>query len=331
MSSVAAPRLPGQLPPILGVRSPGSLGVTRYVDRLADLLAAIGVDYRPSEGSVPGLGAHLHFANSSRRVLWNLIDARPSIVTIHDVLPRTKALASGYRRLVYPLLRRSAAATVVHSEFAADMLRRLGASPRRLHVIPHPASSFVSVDQQLARRALGWEGSSPLFVLPGVLKTAKLVAETLDAAAPLLERKALRLALVGTVVDRELVAHARSLGALILASPSGEAYEQAIVAADCVLVLRNASVGETNGPLMDALGAGRAVLATATGSIPELAEAAALYCHPDVRGIRSGLTILCDPGERGSRAEVARRRAEVFAGDVVATAHAELFREAFDG
>jgi glycosyltransferase involved in cell wall biosynthesis len=164
-----------------------------------------------------------------------------------------------------------------------------------------------------------------------VLKTAKLVAETLDAAAPLLERKALRLALVGTVVDRELVAHARSLGALILASPSGEAYEQAIVAADCVLVLRNASVGETNGPLMDALGAGRAVLATATGSIPELAEAAALYCDPDVRGIRSGLTILCDPGERGSRAEVARRRAEVFAGDVVATAHAELFREAFDG
>lgn len=82
---------------------------------------------------------------------------------------------------------------------------------------------------------------------------------------------------------------------------------------------------------MDALGAGRAVLATATGSIPELAEAAALYCDPDVRGIRSGLTILCDPGERGSRAEVARRRAEVFAGDVVATAHAELFREAFDG
>lgn len=328
--SFAASRLPAALPAMAAVRSPSSVGVARYVDRLAELLGAIGVDYRPSEGPVPGLGTHLHFANSSRRVLWNVVDARPSIVTVHDVLPRTIVLTPWYRRLVYPLLRR-ASATIVPSEFAADLLRRLGARPRRLEVIPHPAASFVSLDQRAARRALGWEGGRPLFVLPGVLKAAKLVSETLDAAVPLLERRALRLALVGTAVDRELLVRARSLGALVLASPSRESYEQAIVAADCVLVLRDASVGETNGPLMDALGAGRSVLATATGSIPELADAAALYCLPTVTGIRSGLTTLCDHDERAGRAEIARRRADLFSGDAIAAAHVELFREAFDG
>lgn len=318
------------LPAIVGVRSPRSVGVARYVDRLAELLAAAGVDYHPSDAPVRGFGTHLHFANSSRRVLWNVVAARPAIVTVHDVLPRTTALTALYRCAPYPLLRR-ASATIVHSAFAADLLRSSGAHPRRLEVIPHPASSFSSLDQSAARQALGWDRGRPLFVLPGVLKAAKLVAETLEAAAPLLRRGALDLALVGTAVDQELVSRARSLGVLTLASPSREAYEQAIVAADCVLVLRDASVGETNGPLMDALGAGRPVLATATGSIPELAEGAALYCSSSAAGIRAGLAALCDRDERALRAETARRRAPLFDGGVVAAAHLELYRDVFGG
>jgi glycosyltransferase involved in cell wall biosynthesis len=315
---------------VTGVRSARSVGVVRYVDRLTELLAAAGVDYVPSEALVPGLSTHLHFANSSRRVLRDAATTRPTIVTVHDVLPRTSALTIFYRRLAYPLLR-SAAATIVHSAFAADLLRSLGARPRRLEVIPHPASSFSSRDKGAARRDLGWESGCPVFVLPGVLKAAKLVAPALEAAAPLLASGALRLALVGTAVDQELVSRARSLGALILESPSQEDYERAIVAADCVLVLRDDSVGETNGPLMDALGAGRPVLATATGSIPELADAAALYCLPTVTDIRAGLVTLGNPDERARYAETARRRAQLFDGRSVAATHLDLFREVFDG
>jgi glycosyltransferase involved in cell wall biosynthesis len=315
---------------ITGVRSARSVGVVRYVDHLSELLAATGVDYVSSEAPVPGLGTHLHFANSSRSVLWDVATRHSTIVTVHDVLPRTGALTIFYRRLAYPLLRR-AAATIVHSAFAADLLRSLGARPRRLEMIPHPASSFSSFDRSAARRALGWESECPLFVLPGVLKAAKLVAPALEAAAPLLASGELRLALVGTAVDQELVSRARSLGALILESPGREDYERAIVAADCVLVLRDGSVGETNGPLMDALGAGRPVLATATGSTPELAKAAALYCLPTTTAIRAGLVALCDADERARHAEAARRRAQLFDGRSVAAAHLDLFREVFDG
>jgi glycosyltransferase involved in cell wall biosynthesis len=313
-----------------GVRSPRSLGVARYVDHLAELLAAAGVDYLPSDVPVPGLGTHLHFANSSRRVLWNVVAPRRSIITVHDVLPRTTALTTFYRRVVYPLLQR-ASVTIVHSAFAADLLRSFGARPQRLEVIPHPIPTFASLDQEAARRALGWKSGRPLFAVPGVLKAAKFVAEIVEAAAPMLERGELDLALIGTAVDHQLVNRAHSLGALILSSPSRELYEQAIVAADCVLVLRDRSVGETNGPLMDALGAGCPVLATATGSIPEVAARAAYYCRPTVTGIRAGLATLCDHDERAQRAETACRRADLFDGRLVAAAHVELFRQAFDG
>lgn len=316
--------------PMAGIRSPRSVGVTRYVDRLAELLAAIGLEYVPSDKPRRGFASHLHFANSSRRALLDVMTVQPAVVTVHDVLPRTDALIAWYRRIAYPLLRR-ASATVVHSEFAADLLRRLGARPKRLEVIPHPVSNFGQLDQDAARRKLGWETGLPLFVLPGVLKAAKLVVETLEAAAPLLERRALGLALVGTATDRTLVARARALGAIVVESPRREQYEQAIVAADCVLVLRNASVGESNGPLLDALGAERPILATAIGSIPELAGDSAVYCVPTVTGIRRGLESLCDQQERAGRERLAQQRARLFDGTGAARAHLELFRETLGG
>ena len=82
----------------------------------------------------------------------------------------------------------------------------------------------------------------------------------------------------------------------MLPGPDDADYERAIVAADCVLCLRSGSVGETNGPLLDALGAGRAVLATKTGSIPEVAGDAVDYCDGTEAGICAGLTALADPG-----------------------------------
>lgn len=318
------------LPPIGAVRSPRSVGVVWYVDRLTGFLSELGVDYRPCERPLRGFPAHLHLANSSRRVIWNTATAPSPIVTVHDVVPRTRALLPWYRRFVYPLLRR-ATVTIVHSRFAADLLRRAGGEQRRVEVIPHPAPIFASVDRRTARRALGWEDDAPLFVLPGVLKPSKLVAEVLDAAAPLLERRRLRLALVGSVADQNLATRARSCGLDLLVSPSRAAYEQAIVAADCVLVLRDRSVGETNGPLLDALAAGRAVLATAVGSIPELAGDAALYCGLSTAEIRASLEILCDPDELALRAENARTRARTFSGRAVAVAHERLFREVLDG
>jgi len=316
--------------PIAGVRADASLGVATYVDELARALALLGVDYRPAARPLPDRAAHFHLVNSSRAPLWRApLRAEPFALTIHDVLPRARALRPAYR-IALPLLARRAAVTVVHSRFAAGLLARAGVVPRRLEVVPHATPTFEPVERSAARRALGWPADRPVLVLPGVLKPAKLVREALAAAAPLSRAGRLALVLVGPARLPRLEAQARAAGASVLAAPSTQEYRRAVAASDGVLVLRARSVGETNGPLLDALAAGRPVLATATGSIPEVADGAARLCEATVEGIRRGLEAMCDPDERARLAAQASVRAAAYRPDAVAQAHAALFAEVLD-
>ncbi len=71
--------------------------------------------------------------------------ARPStfVVTVHDVVPRTRALAPLYRRSRTRVSLRSAA-VIVHSRFAADMLvprSRKASRAARGDPAPRPAAS----------------------------------------------------------------------------------------------------------------------------------------------------------------------------------------------
>ena len=197
----------------------------------------------------------------------------------------------------------------------------------RLEVIPHPAQQPPAMDRSEARRALGWPEDALIAAIPGVMKSVKLAREALIAvsAAP-----GWRLALVGRLVDRRVAAAARAEGALVLGDPSDVDYQRAIVASDCVLCLRAGSVGETNGPLLDALGAARAVLATATGSIQEVAGDSALFCDGTPASIRSGLAVLADPSARAQFEQAVSTRAEGLTWRASAELHAVLFREVFN-
>jgi glycosyltransferase involved in cell wall biosynthesis len=312
---------------VAGVRAAGSLGVARYCDRLAAALAREGIEYEPRAAPLAGAECHWHLANSSRQPLWQApLRSGPFVVTVHDVVPRTRALRPLYRGGVYPLVARRARRLVAHSRAAADLLvREAGIDADSIAVVPHPAPRPASTDRTLARRRLGWREDELVAVLPGAIKPVKLVAEAVAAAQAL----PWRLVLAGPVKDPGLAAAARRAGTTVLAAPADEDYEAAIVAADVVLVLRSGSVGETNGPLLDALGAGRAVLATPIGSIEEVAGGAARLCEPTVRGIRGGLEALADAGERAERERLSAERAAALTWDASARAHAELFSEAF--
>jgi glycosyltransferase involved in cell wall biosynthesis len=311
---------------VCGVRNPRSVGVARYAALLAEALRDEGVDYELCAAPPRGGAAHYHLANSSRRLLVpGASRDDPCVVTVHDVVPRTKALVPLYRTMVYPQLVRRASAVVVHTAFAADMLvREAHGAPARLEVIPHPARRPQSVDRRAARQALGWPDDALIAVLPGAIRTVKLVRETLAAfTAP----NGWRLALAGRLADRWRGEIARTDGVLVLDTPDDIDYQRAIVASDCVLCLRAGSVGETNGPLLDALGAGRAVLATATGSIREVAGGAACYCDGTEAGIRAGLTALADESARLPLEAAAERQGAELTWKAAAAAHAALFRE----
>src|SRR5262249_54026937 len=148
-----------------------------------------------------GRSTHVHLANSSRLAAARAGFEDPAVLTIHDVLPRTKLLEPVYRRVVYPFLVGTAAATIVHSRFAADLLVRLGGRPRRLEVIPHAASRPALDDRTAARDALGLADDGLLAVLPGVIKGAKLVREAVQALGSHPVRREWRLLLAGPVRD----------------------------------------------------------------------------------------------------------------------------------
>jgi glycosyltransferase involved in cell wall biosynthesis len=317
---------------VVGIRAESSIGVARYCERLAAALQASGVEYVLADRPRRGVPGHWHLANSSRSAAWQAAGRRtPFLVTVHDVVPRTTALLPLYRLVVFPVVRQ-AAAVIVHSRYAADLLMaHARVSPERISILPHPAASPTATNRAAARRALGWPDDALVAVLPGVIKPAKLVREAVAAAAPLLQVGRWRLALAGHVHDPAAAREAREVGAWVLPSPDAETYERAIVAADAVLVLRSASVGETNGPLLDAIGAGRAVLATATGSIPEAAGGAAILCAPDADAIRRGLERLTDPEERSERERLAAARGAELTWDVSAEAHVRLYAEVFGG
>jgi glycosyltransferase involved in cell wall biosynthesis len=320
---------------ISGIIDPRSTGIRAYAERLSDSLVQTGIAYALSSRSLPSEPAHFHLGNSTRSLLPDLLRRRDRyIVTLHDVLPRTRALQLPQRALLLPAVLRRASCVVVHSAHAADLLTAglIGPAPRRIEVIPHAATEPRHPDRALARGVLaaalmpGLESDGlPLFVLPGTLKQAKLVAETLVAAKPLIAAGRMRLLLAGAVPERWLVDAAERSGAALLRSPDRDAYGRAIVAADVVLCARADSVGETNGPLLDAIGAGRPALITAVGSAPEIAGESAVVVAPTAQGLRQGIEELLDPGVRGQRAALAQELASRFSSERVAARHAELF------
>lgn len=328
--ALAATAQPRVQPPPLGVSAlfnPRSVGIARYAATLRESLADEGVEYDVA-GRRGGGHTHFHLANSSRALLRReRRDGTPFIVTVHDVVPRTRALGPLYRVFAYPQVARYAAAAIVHTTVAADMLVREAGRPARLEVIAHPARRPAETDRIAARRGLGWPADQLIAVVPGVLKAVKLVAEVLTAAqgAP-----GWRVALAGRFADPGLARAAAAQGAIILPAPDDRDYERAVVAADVVLCLRSGSAGETNGPLLEALGASRAVLATATGSIPEVAGVAARYCDATAASIRAGLVELGDDGARAELERLAAQRSAALTWQASAKAHAALFQEVFD-
>ena len=324
---------------VVAVRDPRSIGIRTYVERLAVALAEVGVEYLPASRPDPEAVCHFHLANSTRAVLpYAARHRRAFLVTVHDVIPRARALRPLHRAVVVPACVRRASRLIVHSRHAAGLLAHTaGVAESQVDIVPHPAPVPRSADRAAARRALalvdpeGFAALSidgpPLFVLPGTLKGAKLVRETLCAAGPLLAGGRAQLLLAGHVTQETLAREATAAGALLLRDPDEGTYEHAIVAADVVLCLRAGTVGESNGPLLDAIGAGRPSLVTNVGSGPEVAGDSARVVASTAPRIRTGLEALLDQDERDSRACAARARAAELTWEHSARRHLELLSE----
>lgn len=278
------------------------------------------------------LHAHLFHANLAARLLGRLGGAR-RVVATHHVVERRPLPA---RRLLERLTAGRDDVTVCVSEAVARFAReRLGASPARLRVIPDGVDlarfSGPAEDPAAAREALGLPREGPLLVGVGRLTGQKGWDVLLRALPRLLEaHPSLLLALAGQGQEEAAL---RALAAGLGLAPRVRFLgfrsdpERVLRAADVVVI---PSRWEGFGLVaVEALAAGRAVVASAVDSLPEVLGQAALLVPPeDPLALAGALRdLLDDPARRAALAAGGPARAAQFDARAMIAAYAALYEE----
>jgi glycosyltransferase involved in cell wall biosynthesis len=283
----------------------------------------------------------LHTHTDALKYALPAIAARPRcriVHTVHNLAEREAARPA--ERLVRRVAFRAGVVPVaIGHAVAASLRRRYGvrAAPTIPNGIPVRDYAPDEAARREVRAALGIDVGAPVFLAVGRLMAQKNHAGLLRAfASARLRERGARLLVAGEGELRdELLGLARALGVdervrFLGARPD---VPRLLAAADAFVL---ASEWEGN-PLavLEAMAAGRAVVATAVGCVPELvSERTGLLAPPgDERALEEALhAVARDPGaarELGREgARVARERFDVA---VMARGYAELYRDVARG
>jgi glycosyltransferase involved in cell wall biosynthesis len=253
-----------------------------------------------------------------RRRGWNVV------YTVHDASPlrgtTPRVLAHSYSRLPD-----RADAVVVHTESERALVLKMGAKPKRLHVIP-PASPFAPdsppPSRTAARRALGLEPDQQVVLFFGFLKPYKGLTVLLRSL-PLLKRnvRSAKLLIAGEVMEPRT--HYERLTAELGISREVDWRPGFVPSAEVGTFFSAADVvalpyidASSSGVLLAAYSCRRPVVVSAVGGLPELVvpgETGLIVPPGDPLALAGALSeLLCNPqlaGRMGEKAfELSRER-----------------------
>jgi glycosyltransferase involved in cell wall biosynthesis len=243
------------------------------------------------------------------------VASRHPWIAFHHGYTATSARTRMYNLLDHWSLRQSTAVVTPCGAFAAELSRR-GVQPGRITVIHNgvaPAavrwSAGVSGVSPAApcrhlRRALGIAASDRIVLAAGRLSREKGHAHLVRAfaTAPLATHAEAVLVIAGEGPERPALMHlAASLGISARVHLVGYQVDmQPYYAAADVVALPSDSEGSPNA-LLEAMAAGKPVVATRVGGVPEIAEhghTALLVPRRDPSALAAGLaSVLCDPAQ----------------------------------
>lgn len=259
-----------------------SLGIARYSQRLAEGYRNAGFDAVVTDQPHWRTSAHFQLGNSTRRLLPRIRMARrPSLVTVHDVVPRSAWLRSGWPVLAQRIL--AGHHLVAHSKYAANMLREIGLDgPTEVIPLASDVRRFPNDERDKQRLLLAPHGG-PIVVLAGVLKEAKGSLEVLNAAHGIHD---LTFVLAGTAADAATSRLLARSGTNVVHLPglNDAEFDATIAAADALLVFRRDWVGEASAPVGLAHGFGTPVIGFDLGGLAE-------YCGSEDRLFPASATV----------------------------------------
>jgi len=265
---------------------------------------------------------HVHWVVPNGVLLAGVVPARQTVLSLHG----SDISLAEHSRAVRAATRRSLAHAAAVTAPSEDLARRaiaLGASPAGVTCLPYgvDAAAFSPLgpaDRAEARRELGAEDGRLLVVAVGRLVEVKGFAYLVEAAA---RTKGVRVVIVGDGDLRpELERQARELAAPVQLAGALDraAVARAVAAADVVavpsVVDRRGRVDGLPNTLLEALAAGRPVVASAVGGIPDVITDGVnglLVPQQEPEAIAKALTFLAGDGAARERLGAAGRRTVV--------------------
>jgi len=286
----------------------------------------------------------LHTHEYKSTILGSLAARRarvPWIASDHGLFTRGSWPKRLYR-LLETLALRGAEAILVPSDFQRRKLLATGVSPTRVFVVPHglDAASFLSHadSREATRRAMGLTGDEQVLLTVGRLEPVKGHSYLLQALPILLAaypRLRLWIAGEGSLCTR-LAQQAASLGVAEAVAFLGYREDVPSLLAACDLFVLPSLEESFGQAVLEAMAAGRPVVASRVGGIPEVmagCENGWLVppAHPDAlaAAIREALS---QPEEAARRAQAGARRArEHFQVSAMTESIAQLYRRVLNG
>ncbi|MGD0196581.1 MAG: glycosyltransferase family 4 protein [Solirubrobacteraceae bacterium] len=211
--------------------------------------------------------------------------------TVHNILPHSQQTADDLRNMRF--LAESAHVKILHSLHTRDQMLALGMNVASTVVIPH--GSYIDAYPPLpsvreARRALGLDTESFVFLCLGNLRAYKGVSALLAAFAHISDEGAVLLIAGQTQDDATRDALRR------VSDPRVVVHDGFVPAARVPLyygasdiVCAPFTTVTTSGSVLLALGYGRAVITVRQGALRDLPDDAALFCDGDTESLGSAM------------------------------------------
>ena len=281
--------------------------------------------------------SHFHVANSTRFVLVTLpiFRSKVKVITIHDVIPRTKKIPIWFTRVIYRYLDLFLDEFIVHSEFAKGLLLQVAPfiSIERISVIPIGCTIFERYDIKKLRREYGFSDDDIILLMAGFVKKAKGQLEVIKIFRDLNLRNA-KLLVVGKAVDKESQIELRNLSdksIIYVGFVDDRKFIHYIELSDILINYRLNSVGESSYPTAMAIGAGKPVICSNIGSFPEIVKNAGLIVE-STQDIKEAIIKFCsDEKIRKKITKLAECERDKYSWANIAMKHLNLYKRLLEG
>lgn len=246
--------------------------------------------------------SHFHFSNSTRRILITLplFKSKIKVVTIHDVIPRNKNVPVWVTKLIYRYLNSFSDEFIVHSEFAKKLLLQVAPfiPVRKVSVIYHGCTIFDKYDIAELKTLYGFSQDSIILSMIGFIKESKGQLEVISIFKDL-NLNNVKLVIIGKPLDKKsesALLNLNSENIIYLGYLDDEKLIDYVKLSNALISYRLGSVGESSGPMLISIGAGKPIICSNVGSFPEIVINNGIIVG-SLNDLKKAITDFCNNGE----------------------------------